>query len=46
MAMGTLSYVEPELVLELVVQRFNEALETLTATHQLAASIDALRSAT
>eukprot|EP00959_Pyramimonas_sp_CCMP1952_P412844 8651209-Pyramimonas_sp.AAC.1 len=40
--MGVLAYIEPKLVLPLVVSRLDEALETVTATHQLVAAMDAL----
>jgi hypothetical protein len=40
--MGALAYVEPELVIPVVCQHFEEALSTFTATHQLVASLDAL----
>jgi len=40
--MGALAYVEPALAMPVVCQHFEEALSTVTATHQLVASLDAL----
>eukprot|EP00803_Ostreobium_quekettii_P004443 evm.model.scf_1622.1 EVM.evm.TU.scf_1622.1 scf_1622:15-10438(-) len=42
LAMCNLAYVDPERVLPLVHKRFEEAMESLTATHQLSASIHGL----
>jgi proteasome activator subunit 4 len=41
-AMGALAYVEPTLALPVVASHFEQALSTVTATHQLVASLDAL----
>ncbi|MEW5319322.1 MAG: hypothetical protein WDW38_010482 [Sanguina aurantia] len=41
-ALGQLAYLEPQLVMPLVVQRFRCALDTATAMHQLASSVTTL----
>eukprot|EP01018_Ginkgo_biloba_P025865 Gb_28180 [translate_table: standard] len=41
-AASVLSYVEPSLVLPLIVSRFHIALDTITATHQLKSAVTAV----
>eukprot|EP00884_Botryococcus_braunii_P020190 jgi/Botrbrau1/6855/Bobra.152_2s0014.1 len=42
LALATMAYLEPNMVLRLVVERFQEALDTVTAAHQLVSATNVL----